>query len=455
MEGNSMSVRGGLDRLLSEESFYKVVLCLLVGLPVVEFITEVITRLDDRIIPSFFEPQIIALFGILGTLMTVGYFIASFSRKRRLRTCDIFYFTLILFMVISGVFSLNPGVFSGDSPFYCENPLHFLAYYWLFFAGTIIDNDNYRKNILFCFTGVAIFESIFGFLHTFDIELSYSLYYHAERTAYGLTQNSNFYGGLMVFLIAGASGLYIFSDKLVSSKAIKCALPLVSAFLFYTMLGSRARLAWVGFAALTAFYVISLIIMYRKDKEAVKPAIKHFLILWGAYFAVFLIAFIFTDYIREATVRTYWEVANGDADKIGSDRFYNWKMGLMSVPKHWLSGVGLDNYRYVFISDPNYQEGMYLQDKAHNEYIHILVTQGVPSLLNYLALLIFSLIGAVKSVLNEVDSNKRTFTWIFLGMFAAYVVQALFNSSITYVVIYFWFVLGLITPRTEIYRKSK
>ena len=60
MEGNSMSVRGGLDRLLSEESFYKVVLCLLVGLPVVEFITEVITRLDDRIIPSFFEPQIIA-----------------------------------------------------------------------------------------------------------------------------------------------------------------------------------------------------------------------------------------------------------------------------------------------------------------------------------------------------------------------------------------------------------
>ena len=100
MEGNSVSVSNNLDRLLSEKSFYRVVLCLLVGLPVVEFITEIITRFDDRIIPSFFEPQIISLFGILGTLMTVGYFISSFSRKRRLRTCDIFYFTLILFRCI-------------------------------------------------------------------------------------------------------------------------------------------------------------------------------------------------------------------------------------------------------------------------------------------------------------------------------------------------------------------
>ena len=125
-----------------------------------------------------------------------------------------------------------------------------------------------------------------------------------------------------------------------------------------------------------------------------------------------------------------------------------------NVPGHWLTGVGLDNYRYVFISSPDYVEGMYLQDKAHNEFLHILVTQGLPSLINYLALLIFAGAGAVKSILNETSVKKRAVTWILLGMLITYCFQSLFNSSIPYVVIYFWIAVGLITPRNVIKRNK-
>ena len=441
-----MSLRNSIGNLVSEKAFYRASAILLSGLPVVEVITEIIVRFDDRIIPSFFLPQVTGLFGIFGALITILYWLTIERGKRKLRIADIFYFTLLFFMILSAVCSRNPGVYSEGDYFYCENPLHFLAYYWLYFAGTLIDDPKYRKNLLYLFAGVAVLEGIFAFLQTFNIELSYSLYYYTEHTAYGLTQNSNYYGGLCVVLIAGISGMYFFSDYVTDSKYMKYVLPAVLAFLFYTMLGSRARLAWVGFAGLVVFYVISFAIMYRKDKETVKPAMKRSLVLLAVFSAVFLIAFFFTDYIREAAVRSYWEVANGDVEKVGSDRIYNWKMGLASVPDNWLTGVGLDNYSYVFRADPEY----YTQAKAHNEYLHVLVTQGVPAVINYLALLIYAGAGAVKSVVNDTSKVRRILTWIFLGMFITYCVQALFNGSVTYVAVYFWLIIGLITPRTVI-----
>ncbi len=447
-----MSTRSSLDRLVSEEVFCKAVIGLLVGMPVVELFTEFLCRFNDMIIPSFFQPQILALFGMFGTVLTVLYWIASVPSKRKLRMADIFYLTLLFFMIISAVFSLNPGVYSYGMMFYCENPLHFLAYYWLYFAGTLIDNVKYRIRILYAYLIVAVLEVTVAFLHTFDIEIIPCTTYRAPHAAYGLAVNSNFYGGMSVIFVACATGVFIFAESFFESKIKRCILLAFTSLAFYTLLASRARLAWVGMAGLIAFYVISLCIMYRKaeDKNVLRPAIKRSLILLGAFLVVFGIAFFFTDYIHEAVVRSYWEVANDNVDAIGSDRIYNWRMGLSSVPDHWLTGVGLDNYRYVFVSAPDYEVGMYIQDKGHNEYIHTLVTQGVPALINYLALLIFAASGAVKYIMHEASRKKREVLWVFLGIFIAYCSQALLNSSVTYVVIYFWLVIGIITPRTAL-----
>ena len=70
-----MSKSRFLGRVISEEVFYKAVVALLVALPVVEFFTEILCRFNDDIIPSFFQPQVLSLFGILGTLMTLLYWI--------------------------------------------------------------------------------------------------------------------------------------------------------------------------------------------------------------------------------------------------------------------------------------------------------------------------------------------------------------------------------------------
>ena len=230
-----MSLRNSIGNLVSEKVFYRACVILLGGLPIVEIITEIIGRFNNIILPSFFLPQMTGIFGVFGTLITILYWLSMERGKRKLRISDIFYFTLLFFMILSAVCSRNPGVYSEGDYFYCENPLHFLAYYWLYFAGTLIDDPKYRKNLLYLFAGVAVLEGIFAFLQTFNIELSYSLYYYTEHTAYGLTQNSNYYGGLCVVLIAGISGMYFFSDFVTDSKYMKYVLPAVLAFLFYTM----------------------------------------------------------------------------------------------------------------------------------------------------------------------------------------------------------------------------
>ena len=445
-----MEQKSLLDRLISEKVFYKSVIALIIAMPVVELLTEVMFRLGLDTIPSSMEPYVLLLFGLFGTMLTLVYYVTAVSQKKKFRTADLFYFTLIFFMVISTIFSQSPGVFSGGDSNRFEHPMHFLAYYWLFFAGSVIDNLKYRKNILITFLSVSLLEGIFAYLQTFNIEIAFCYLYRADRSAYGLTQNSNYYGGLCVIFVAAIAGMFIFSDSLFKSKISKFVLAASAAFVFYTMLGSRARLAWVGFSALVVFYVISFIVMYKKsdDKASLKPALKRSLIIGGVFLAVFAVTFFFTDYIREVTVRSYWEIANGDTEKVGSQRIYLWKMGLESVPRFWLTGVGLDNFGYIFGVSPNFHEGMYYKDKAHNEYLQILVTQGIPALINYLSLLIFTCVGAVKNVIHESSREKRAITWILLGAFVGYAAQAFFNNSITYVVMHFWLIIGLLIPRT-------
>ena len=176
-----MSLRNSIGNLVSEKVFYRACVILLGGLPIVEIITEIIGRFNNIILPSFFLPQMTGIFGVFGTLITILYWLSMERGKRKLRISDIFYFTLLFFMILSAVCSRNPGVYSEGDYFYCENPLHFLAYYWLYFAGTLIDDPKYRKNLLYLFAGVAVLEGIFAFLQTFNIELSYSLYYYTFK----------------------------------------------------------------------------------------------------------------------------------------------------------------------------------------------------------------------------------------------------------------------------------
>ena len=102
-----MDAKSGLSSIFTEKLFYRAVVGLLVGLPVLELFTEIAYRFNNEIHPLYFVPLVLDIYGFLATLLIVLYWFTAVPGKRKLRYSDIFYFTLLFFMVIAIIFSQN------------------------------------------------------------------------------------------------------------------------------------------------------------------------------------------------------------------------------------------------------------------------------------------------------------------------------------------------------------
>ncbi len=436
-----------IDIFASEKFQYYYIIAILLLVPVCELVTELLGM------TYISQPTILELAGLVGIIQVFCHFVLKVRGKGSYYPSDIFFVLLVLFSAISLIFSkdITNSVTGYD---YDELPMHFMAYYCLMFAGTQISDKCLRKNILHVFCIVALIQGVVAFFQTFGfriVECLFGAEAHAKNNlAYGLTHNSNWFAGISCVFCAVALGMFMFSDKKRLKRYIYLALGALS---FYVSLCTGARIAWVGNICIILFYLISFSVMKRKgyDLALLKERKRNFgifMLVWGV---VFVITISFKDTVLMGVIDfinefIYMKENSGDLDALGSHRFYIWRYGLESVPDNWLTGVGLDNYKYAFFSNPSWKPGMFYQDKGHNEYIHTLVTQGVFAAVNYISMLVYSAVIGVKNVIGSKDEEERGITWILLGMFAAYAFQAFFNSSVINTAFYFWIIVGMTMP---------
>lgn len=463
MTGEAKAKTPVLAKIASDKVLCYISMALFIVLPVAEIINEVLKRLKIKAFrtwyPSFLQPYVVAVFGIALTLFVILSLIGrAVSGKFKFYVADVFYFTLLAFMLISMFCSKNFGVFADGHKHYMEHPLHFLCYYGLFYAGSMIEDTKLRKKVLITYVIVAVIQGVVAFLQTRGFEISYCLF-EADRpgytATYGLLQNTNFFGTLSCVLTAVTSGLFIMSSKIFKNKAAKWAIFALSILMFYVMIASMARLAWLGLGAMILTYIISFAIMSKKgaiDKDSLRLIIIDFITIIIGYIVVIILNIILDSSITdkiEQTTEDLSEISDSGNINIGNGRDDIWRAALSSVPHHWATGIGLDNLAEAFREQPGWQPGMYVQSKGHCEYIHTLATQGVFAIINYLALLIYAAVSSVKAIINEKDDVKRSYMWIFFGAFVAYISQALVSSSVMNVAPYFWLILGLVTARTK------
>jgi len=121
--------------------------------------------------------------------------------------------------------------------------------------------------------------------------------------------------------------------------------------------------------------------------------------------------------------KTIKEVSNG--------RLVVWEKSIPLVKKYWLTGCGLDNFKDAY---PN--EGYLKYDKAHNVYLQIAVTNGIPAIIIFLILLFVAFLKGIKL-------KNKFLTPIYIA-FIGYSIQAFFNISVIDVAPYFYIILGLI-----------
>ena len=127
-----------------------------------------------------------------------------------------------------------------------------------------------------------------------------------------------------------------------------------------------------------------------------------------------------------------------------------WKNTLKVVPKHLLHGVGVDNF-YDAFDTPLFRfikggDAIEYYDKAHNEYLQKLVTEGIFSLITYLSMLFIIFINSIKKVFKD---NESIVIALFLA-FIGYLVQAFFNISVIEVAPLFWIICGLLYERKSL-----
>ena len=440
-----------LGQLATEKNLFMLTVLIMLLMPLSEIVTDILCNFSEFIFPSVFQPILFGFYGIIGTLAVLLFKSVELTDKRKAGNwywADVFYLIFVFFMIISAVFSKNPGVYSDGDVFVGENPLHFLAYFALFFSGSRIKSAEYRKKLVMVLLAISLIQGVVAFFQTFNIEIAYCLLVRHDRAAYGLTQNSNYYGGLSVFLLAGITGTYLFCEKICKHKAFRYLLPVLAGLVFYTMMGSRARLAWIGFGVMVLFYIVSGLVMLKGkvSREVLKRFFIRTAVILAVFAAVFAVTHFTTNFFSEEIQRTQAEI-DGTVDAgLGSDRLLNWKYGLESIPHHWVTGIGLDNYTEVFFENPNWTKGSYYMAKAHNEYLHVLATQGVFAFIAYVFILFRTIVISVKKVFCGGDDTVQALDWVFLGMLVTYAAQASLNCGVINVAMYCWLTAGLLNP---------
>lgn len=282
---------------------------------------------------------------------------------------------------------------------------------------------------------VILLIGILGIAQNYYIHYNSDLLPVFNKGICGTFNNSNFMGTFLSITLPITMILFIINGK---KKNL-----ILSGILFFNMLACLARSSWVAFFA--TFLIILIYLIKKRNKEFVKKA----LILLG----IFIIIFTYMFYFKNARFSNKFKTMVGEIksasqsgieDNMGSNRIKIWKLAVELISKKPILGSGPDTFAYGLARNCTegfieyYKASKGILDKAHNEYLHITATMGIPAVCIYLTFIGFILIPKLKFMYKD----KAHF--IICTCIISYLIQAFFNISIIYIAPLFWILLGII-----------
>ena len=135
------------------------------------------------------------------------------------------------------------------------------------------------------------------------------------------------------------------------------------------------------------------------------------------------------------------EILHGNIrDDFGTYRVYIWRNALEAYPDNPIIGTGPDTFYYAFLEEAHGFVGEKYEN-AHNEYVQILICQGIIGLGCYL----FFIAGLyLKSI---PKAFKNPLLMAVLAAFTGYIIQAFFNLSLPIVTPMLWVFAGMLANK--------
>lgn len=352
----------------------------------------------------------------------------KFINVKKYKFLHLFLVVYAVLLMLSVFFSYNLKLSVMGRLYREEGIFTLLLYLFLFYFSFryLALNEKIMKLIVF----VATIVSIHGVLQYFGFD-----FLIAQGTVirpFSTFRNPNFLGSYLVLVLPLAIYLHIINKKKIHFFGF-------SVFIIYfVLLATYTRGSWVG--AFISF--LCFIFFCRKSK-------MEFRNLYKVIFVFGLATLIFisvdnSDFLARVTSIGTDAVSflkrDNNYDYAGSFRIFIWERVIQLIAQRpWigygpeaLGDVFTNTYRQEVIS----RFGYIIFDKAHNEYLHIAVTSGIPALLTYLLLVVTILKESVKKIYQNP---------IMIPIFSSvigYLVQAFFNISIVSSAHLYWIFLG-------------
>ena len=408
------------------------------------------------LVPLLIIPKAIAPSNILRytVLLICGFILlVLLILKRKELKFDLIDKTLIAYyilIIVSTIFSIDIiKSILGERTRY-EGLLTFTVYFLTYYcAKYFLYYDKRLKTfaiITTCITsiiGILQYYNIFPLYYVFDVfNISYNPGF--ASSTFG---NTNLFGSFLAMAVTAFMALYI-----IRSNKIYL---LVSYLTFYVLLLTATRSAWVGVAFASIFGIIYVIKNRKKEiiKRAIHIIIGFILIFTWILFPANFITNSLPHYSKIMSLSNRLELVNNEMkialetgelkESFGSGRIGIWIMVLKVIAINPMLGSGPDTLAKSLIYNLPLDTINYIEktntyiDKAHNDYLQIAATIGIPALIIYLAFL-------AQILAKQKNMFRDNTTFILVIPIIAYLVQVFFNISTISVAPIFWMLLGVV-----------
>lgn len=388
-------------------------------------------KINERISYSQY-PKLIFLFLCILLLM-LFIVIDILTIKCRLKNKCVFVMILYFSMLVISILNSNNALLGLTGSYNrIEGLSTHVIYFYLLILGIIVPT---KSVVRFALIG-SVVVSMIGILQVYGFDVLPQNYITEGWTnvAYSTIGNPNFLGSYLVLVLPIAMYEYVGLKKWYGIP--------IYGLLFYCLLATMSRGPWLG--AMFAFGSFAFL-MWKYGKFD----LKRFSVLVVLSLSLIL---LFNGTSNGALLSRFKTIGNDigevvsggeNIEQAGSYRMFIWIRSFELVKQNPIWGVGIEQLGYAFID--NYSDDMIQQfgyvgfiDRAHNEYLHIAVSSGIPSLLLYLIFLIL--------VLREgwISLSKNSMLIPVYSAVLGYLLQAFFNISVVSVAYLFWIYLGFL-----------
>ena len=207
------------------------------------------------------------------------------------------------------------------------------------------------------------------------------------------------------------------------------ALLLVSEFL------SQGRGPWMGLVA-AAIILAAGLIRSQAGWKVVAAMLLALALLAGL-----------TAKLSPAAAERFATLTRISQDESLHQRFMYYRAALRALREHPVAGIGFDNFRNAYpayrAADDTYFFQGTIPTMVHNGYLQLALTNGIPALALYLALVAGALIALLRRLSREKERERHDLLLGLLAALSAYLVQDLVGWLDMSLTSSFWILLGL------------